>query len=107
MQKRASGIWPCCDIMENGLSNSRESLPPGQEPTMERNTSAGPREGRPENRAFTALRELLQGGRPLIYICTDEELRAHQLLQEASHRLFGGNAPVWAWSATRGLPEPH
>ena len=73
---------------------------------MERNTSASPRAGRPESRAFTALRDLLQGGRPLIYICTDEELRAHQLLQEASLRLFGGNAPVWSWTATRGLTEP-
>ncbi len=61
---------------------------------------------RQESRAFSALRDLVQGGRPLIYICTSEELRALQLLQEASRRLFPAQVPVWSWTSTRGLIGP-
>ncbi len=61
---------------------------------------------RPESRAFIALRDLMQGGRPLIYIRTSEELRARQLLQEAAQRLFPKPVPVWSWTSTRGLIGP-
>jgi SpoVK/Ycf46/Vps4 family AAA+-type ATPase len=69
---------------------------------MENSSSAR----RQESRAFSALRDLVQGGRPLIYICTSEELRALQLLREASRRLFPAQVPVWSWTSTRGLIGP-
>ena len=61
---------------------------------------------RPESRVFSALRDVILGGRPLIYICTSEELRVRQLLQEAAQRLFPTPAPVWSWTSTRGLVGP-
>ncbi|HYK89270.1 MAG TPA: AAA family ATPase [Acidobacteriota bacterium] len=59
-----------------------------------------------ENRAFGALKELIQGGRPLIYICSPEEARAHRLLVDAGRRLFDKAVPVWTWSSTSGLHRP-
>ena len=59
-----------------------------------------------ESRAFKALADLIQGGRPLIYIGTSEESRARQLLQEAARRLFPSPLPVWSWTSTRGLVGP-
>jgi len=58
------------------------------------------------SRAFVALKELVQGGRPLIYICSHEESRAHDLLQQAAHTLFPKKIPVWTWSSTGGLVPP-
>lgn len=60
----------------------------------------------PESRAFNALKELLQGARPLIYIYTSEEGRARQLLMEAGESLFPKPIPVWSWSSTEGLRQP-
>ena len=60
-----------------------------------------------ESRAFSALRELIQGARPLIYLHTSEEARARQLLNEAGQRLFRIQVPVWSWSATEGLRQPN
>jgi ATP-dependent 26S proteasome regulatory subunit len=61
---------------------------------------------RPFGRSFTALSELIQGGRPLIYLCSPEEGRAHDLLSEAASRLFAKPLPVYSWSATAGLSGP-
>jgi ATP-dependent 26S proteasome regulatory subunit len=61
---------------------------------------------RPFGRSFAALAELIQGGRPLIYLCTPEEGRAQELLKEASLRLFKGALPVYSWSSTAGLSGP-
>jgi SpoVK/Ycf46/Vps4 family AAA+-type ATPase len=58
------------------------------------------------SRSFEDLAELIQGGRPLIYICSPEEGRAHDLLLEASRRLFDTEVPVFTWSATGGLSHP-
>ncbi len=59
-----------------------------------------------ESRAFRALKELIQGARPLIYIYSPEEARTHQLLVEAGRRLFHAEVPVWTWSSTGGLLRP-
>jgi SpoVK/Ycf46/Vps4 family AAA+-type ATPase len=52
------------------------------------------------------LRDLIQGGRPLIYLNTSEELRALHLLKDAARRLFPVKIPVWSWTSTRGLVGP-
>jgi SpoVK/Ycf46/Vps4 family AAA+-type ATPase len=56
-----------------------------------------------ESRAYRALKEMFQGGRPLIFVCTPEERRVHALLSEVSEKLFPGGMPVWSWSLTSGL----
>jgi SpoVK/Ycf46/Vps4 family AAA+-type ATPase len=59
----------------------------------------------PENtsRAFEALKELIQGGHPLIYLQSPEERRAQLLLEEAARKLFPRPLQVWTWSSTEGL----
>jgi ATP-dependent 26S proteasome regulatory subunit len=59
-----------------------------------------------ENRAFTALKEMFQGGRPIIYVATSEERRVRMLLQEIANRLFPGRMPLWSWALTSGLKKP-
>jgi SpoVK/Ycf46/Vps4 family AAA+-type ATPase len=59
-----------------------------------------------ENRALTALRDLFKSGRPLIYICSPEESRAHRLLEAAAKEGFSSPVPVWTWSQTAGLIAP-
>jgi ATP-dependent 26S proteasome regulatory subunit len=59
-----------------------------------------------ESKAFQVLKEVFQGGRPLIYIATHEEGRVRMLLQEAAQRLFSGKMPIWSWSLTLGLQRP-
>jgi SpoVK/Ycf46/Vps4 family AAA+-type ATPase len=73
---------------------------------MEAKVSPSQPATRTESRAFSALRDLVQGGRPLIYICTSEEQRARHLLQDAARRLFSSKVPVWSWTSTRGLIGP-
>lgn len=59
-----------------------------------------------ESRAYQAIKEVFQGGRPLIFICSPEEGRVRMLLQDAAIRLFPGRMPVWSWSLTQGLLPP-
>jgi SpoVK/Ycf46/Vps4 family AAA+-type ATPase len=59
-----------------------------------------------ENRALTALLDLFKSGRPLIYICSPEENRAHRLLESAAREGFANPVPVWSWSRTEGLIAP-
>ncbi len=60
----------------------------------------------PASRSFALFRELIQAGRPLIYLCTPEDARAHELLREAAHMLFPSEISVWTWSVTAGLLRP-
>ena len=69
-------------------------------------TTPDQQEAASESRAFTSLAELIQGGRPLVYIQSSEESRIHQLLTLAGTRLFGTAVPVWTWSSTGGLCPP-
>jgi ATP-dependent 26S proteasome regulatory subunit len=66
-------------------------------------STMSPSENSEESRAYRALKEVFQGGRPLIFVCTPEEGRARLLLEEIASRLFSGRVPVWSWSLTRGL----
>jgi hypothetical protein len=66
-----------------------------------------------ESRAAQTLRELIQSGRPLIYIRSAEEGRVLALLREAAQKLFSPAAPLFVWSVTEGMrrdgggaPEP-
>ncbi len=58
------------------------------------------------SRAFETFAELIQGGRPLIYIQSPEETRVHQLLTLAGSQMFQPAVPVWTWSSTEGLCPP-
>ena len=59
-----------------------------------------------ESRAYRALEEMFQGGRPMIYVCTAEETRVRMLLQDLAGKLFPSRKPVWSWSLTSGLISP-
>jgi len=65
-----------------------------------------PSEVSTESRAYRALKEMFQGGRPLVFVCTPEESRVGLLLQEISKKLFPDGMPVWSWSLTAGLSSP-
>jgi SpoVK/Ycf46/Vps4 family AAA+-type ATPase len=56
-----------------------------------------------ESRAFQAIKEIFQAGRPLVFICTTEEGRVRSLLLDAAKHLFPNRIPVWDWSLTLGL----
>jgi ATP-dependent 26S proteasome regulatory subunit len=58
---------------------------------------------KPAIQAFESLRELIQGGRPLIFICSSEESRIQHLLGEAAQVLFPSPVPVFSWASTGGL----
>lgn len=59
-----------------------------------------------DSRALGLIRELVQSGRPLIYLLSPEEGRVALLLQEAAERLFPKPAPVFSWSLTEGMRGP-
>ncbi len=61
---------------------------------------------RPATQAFDSLRELIQGGRPLIYIYSSEESRIQRLIGEAARMLFPKPVPVFSWASTGGLVHP-
>jgi len=65
-----------------------------------------PNENSLESRAYRSLKEMFQGGRPLIYICTPEEGRVRMLLLQAAEKLFQSRMRVWSWSLTVGLVSP-
>src|SRR5579871_5080515 len=61
-------------------------------------------EAAPRSRSLNTIMEILQSGRPLVYIRTAEEDRIADLLREAGHELNpSGPIPVWTWSLTEGL----
>lgn len=55
------------------------------------------------SRALALIRELVDAGRPIIYIQSPEEDRVAQLLTEAAQHLFTASVPVFTWSLTEGL----
>jgi SpoVK/Ycf46/Vps4 family AAA+-type ATPase len=56
-----------------------------------------------ESRAVRVLREIVESGRPLVYIRSAEEQRVIALLREVASRLFSPPAPVWIWTITEGM----
>lgn len=60
-----------------------------------------------ESRAYRAIKEVFQGGRPLLFVRSAEEVRVRTLLQEVSGRLFPNRMPLWSWSLTGGLQSPN
>ncbi len=63
-------------------------------------------DGAPASQALASLQELIQGGRPLIYIYSSEESRVQHLLKSASLSLFSNPPPVLNWSSTAPLHHP-
>ncbi len=59
-----------------------------------------------ESRAYGALKEMFQGGRPLMFVCTPEEGRVRLLLTDLAEKLFTDPTPIWSWSLTAGLQSP-
>jgi SpoVK/Ycf46/Vps4 family AAA+-type ATPase len=57
----------------------------------------------PESRSLRTLREVVESGRPLIYIRSSEEHRISALLREAAQVFFKTPVPVWTWSLTEGM----
>lgn len=58
-----------------------------------------------QTRALKTIGELVQAGRPILYILSPEEDRVAHLLAEASHQLFPEPIPVFTWSATEGMQD--
>ena len=58
------------------------------------------------NRALAEIKELIDAGRPLIYLQSAEEERVQQLLLDAAQHLFSPPVPVFTWTATEGLRGP-
>ncbi len=60
----------------------------------------------PISRALSRLKDLIDAGRPLIYLHSAEETRVQQLVLEAAGRLFKHAVPVYTWTGTDGLRGP-
>ena len=56
-----------------------------------------------ESRAFRTFRELVDAGRPLVYVRTAEESRVTALVRDVATRLYQPAAPFFVWSLTEGL----
>lgn len=59
-----------------------------------------------QNRALGEIRELIEAGRPLIYLKSPEEERVQQLIEQAAATLFKTPPPIYVWSITEGLRDP-
>lgn len=57
----------------------------------------------PTKRALKSIRELVEAGRPLVYVLSPEEGRVEELLRDAATQLFPSPVPVFTWTVTEGL----
>lgn len=57
------------------------------------------------NKALNALNDLVEAGRPVIYVQTPEEDRLLALLAQMADRQGGGKTERFVWSITEGLTE--
>jgi len=58
------------------------------------------------NRALAEIKELVDAGRPLIYLKSAEEERVEHLLRDGAAQLFAKPIPVYTWTLTEGLRGP-
>ncbi len=56
-------------------------------------------------RALLELRDLIEAGRPLLYVHTPEEGRLALLLEQARDLLFETPPPLFTWSPTEGMVD--
>jgi SpoVK/Ycf46/Vps4 family AAA+-type ATPase len=56
-----------------------------------------------KSKSSKLIGEILNSGRPLLYLMSTEEGRIGKLLTETSQSLFQPPIPVWTWSLTEGL----
>jgi hypothetical protein len=54
-------------------------------------------------KALAEIKDLIDAGRPIVYIHSPEEDRIEQLLRDASAKLFDAKVPVFNWTGTEGL----
>jgi SpoVK/Ycf46/Vps4 family AAA+-type ATPase len=73
---------------------------------MKRKAGQMPEGPAAESRGLAMLREVVESGRPLIYVHSPEEGRVMQLLRDAAARIFAAPVPVFTWSLTEGLQGP-
>lgn len=57
----------------------------------------------PADQPTRFLRDIVDSGRPLVYICTPEEERVRQLLRTAAESFFATPLPICTWSSTAGM----
>jgi ATPase family associated with various cellular activities (AAA) len=59
--------------------------------------------GAKRSRGLAEIKDLIDAGRPIVYIHSPEEDRVVHLLAEASAQLFDAKLPVFTWSLTEGF----
>jgi hypothetical protein len=59
-----------------------------------------------QSRALGEIKNLIDAGRPLVYLKTPEEGRVQQLVELAARSFFTPPAPVYVWSVTEGMRGP-
>jgi AAA+ superfamily predicted ATPase len=57
------------------------------------------------SRALASIKELIDAGRPVVYIQSPEERRVAHLLAEAAAVLFKTPVPVFTWTITEGMRQ--
>jgi AAA+ superfamily predicted ATPase len=57
------------------------------------------------NRGLASIKELVDAGRPIVYILSPEERRVAHLLREAASVLFPSPVPVFTWTVTEGIRQ--
>jgi SpoVK/Ycf46/Vps4 family AAA+-type ATPase len=55
------------------------------------------------SRALNAIRDLVNSGRPLVYLLSPEEGRLTELLRSAARSMFSAPVPLFTWSSTEGM----
>lgn len=62
-----------------------------------------PNEATISSRALAAIKDLINAGRPLIYLLSPEEGRVNDLLRTTAHTAFAAPVPLFTWSLTEGM----
>jgi AAA+ superfamily predicted ATPase len=57
------------------------------------------------HRALASIKELVDAGRPVVYILSPEERRVAHLLSAAATALFPEPVPVFTWTVTEGMRQ--
>jgi len=58
------------------------------------------------HRAIDEIKDLIDAGRPLVYLKSPEEDRIHHLIEQVAATLFSPPVPVYTWTVTEGMRGP-